>query len=169
MYNAWDAHYRQVNVLRFSHDGATLLSGSEDSGASVWSMSRLTRFTSRILVCPSHNLLPHRLLDDDLQNDLPTPYCTFSDHTLPVTDIICGIGQFPSYRVLTASLDHSAKVGFHYFLSIFLHLRRCASCGTCPRNRSSQRSTSLSRSHVWHGIGQSACSLLHLRTARYTK
>ncbi|KAI0923858.1 hypothetical protein AcV5_009285 [Taiwanofungus camphoratus] len=110
MYNAWDAHYRQVNVLRFSHDGATLLSGSEDSGASVWSMSRLTRFTSRILVCPSHNLLPHRLLDDDLQNDLPTPYCTFSDHTLPVTDIICGIGQFPSYRVLTASLDHSAKL-----------------------------------------------------------
>ncbi len=40
MYNSWDAHYRQVTVLRFTHDGAALLSGSEDSGVSVWSVSR---------------------------------------------------------------------------------------------------------------------------------
>lgn len=41
MYHAWDAHYRQVNVLRFTQDGAALLSGSEDSGVSVWSVPRL--------------------------------------------------------------------------------------------------------------------------------
>jgi hypothetical protein len=40
MYNSWDAHYRQINVLKFTYDGAALISGSEDSGASVWSMSR---------------------------------------------------------------------------------------------------------------------------------
>ncbi|KAG5638350.1 hypothetical protein H0H81_000483 [Sphagnurus paluster] len=40
LYNAWDAHYRQVTVLRFTVDGAALLSGSEDSGVSVWSVSR---------------------------------------------------------------------------------------------------------------------------------
>ena len=33
-----------------------------------------------------------------------------SDHTLPVTDIICGIGIFPDCRVLTSSIDHSVKV-----------------------------------------------------------
>ncbi|KZT10047.1 WD40 repeat-like protein [Laetiporus sulphureus 93-53] len=90
MFNAWDAHYRRVSVLRFTHDGAALLSGSEDSGVTVWVMSRL--------------------LDDDLQNEPPTSYCLLSDHTLPVTDIICGIGRFPTCRVLSASTDHSVKL-----------------------------------------------------------
>ncbi|KAF8637643.1 hypothetical protein AX17_002711 [Amanita inopinata Kibby_2008] len=90
MYNSWDAHYRQVAVLRFTQDGAALLSGSEDSGVSVWSVSRL--------------------LDDDSQSELPLPYCSLSDHTLPVTDIICGVGNFPSCRVLTSSMDHSVKL-----------------------------------------------------------
>ncbi|TFY58203.1 hypothetical protein EVG20_g8242 [Dentipellis fragilis] len=89
MYHSWEAHYRQVTVLRFTHDGAALLSGSEDSGVSVWSVSRL--------------------LDDDAQNELPTPYASLSDHTLPITDIVCGMGPFPSCRVLTASVDHSVK------------------------------------------------------------
>ncbi|KZT65740.1 WD40 repeat-like protein [Daedalea quercina L-15889] len=90
MYNAWDAHYRQVNVLRFTLDGAALVSGSDDSSVSVWSVSRL--------------------LDDDLQNELPTPYCNLSDHTLPITDIFCGAGSFPSCRMLTSSADHTAKL-----------------------------------------------------------
>lgn len=40
MFNAWDAHYRKVNVLRFTSDEAVIISGSEDSGVSIWSMSR---------------------------------------------------------------------------------------------------------------------------------
>jgi pre-rRNA-processing protein IPI3 len=55
---------------------------------------------------------PGRLLDNDLQNDPPMPYCTLSDHTLPVTDIKCGIGPFPTCRALTSSADHSVKVRF---------------------------------------------------------
>lgn len=51
-----------------------------------------------------------RLLDDEVQNEPPTTYCTLSDHTLPVTDIVCGVGPFPSCRVLTSSVDHSVKV-----------------------------------------------------------
>ncbi|KAG1746716.1 WD40-repeat-containing domain protein [Suillus paluster] len=90
LYNSWDAHYRHVNVLKFTHDGAALISGSDDSGVSVWSVARL--------------------VDDDAQNELPTPYCTLSDHTLPVKDIVCGLGAFPTCRVLTASLDHSVKL-----------------------------------------------------------
>ncbi|KAF9480515.1 WD40 repeat-like protein [Pholiota conissans] len=90
LYNSWDAHYRQVNVLHFTNDGAALISGSDDSGVSVWSVSRL--------------------LDEDMQNEHLMPHCTLSDHTLPVTDIICGIGIFPDCRVLTASLDHTVKL-----------------------------------------------------------
>ena len=40
MYNSWDAHYRQVTVLRFTQDGEALLSGSDDSGITVWSVFR---------------------------------------------------------------------------------------------------------------------------------
>ena len=40
MYAAWDAHYRQVTVLRFTQDGGALLSGSEDSGVNVWAVSK---------------------------------------------------------------------------------------------------------------------------------
>lgn len=40
MFNVWDAHYRSVNVLRFTECGSALLSGSEDSAVSVWSLSR---------------------------------------------------------------------------------------------------------------------------------
>ncbi|KDR80579.1 hypothetical protein GALMADRAFT_240898 [Galerina marginata CBS 339.88] len=90
LYNSWDAHYRQVNILRFTNDGAALISGSDDSGVSIWSVSRL--------------------LDEDSQNEHIVPYCTLSDHTLPVTDIVCGIGLFPDCRVLTSSVDHSVKL-----------------------------------------------------------
>ncbi|EAU90595.2 pre-rRNA-processing protein IPI3 [Coprinopsis cinerea okayama7 len=90
LFNCWDAHYRQVNVLRFTVDGAALLSGGDDSAVSVWSVSRL--------------------VNNESQNELPTPFCTLSDHTLPVTDIVCGIGLFPNCRVLTSSVDHSVKV-----------------------------------------------------------
>lgn len=90
LYNAWDAHYRQVNILKFTSDGLALISGSEDSGISVWSVSKL--------------------VDDGLKSELPLPQFTMSDHTLPITDIICGVGLFPKCRVLTASLDHTAKL-----------------------------------------------------------
>ncbi|KAJ7089699.1 WD40 repeat-like protein, partial [Mycena belliarum] len=90
LFNSWDAHYRQVTVLKFTHDGAALLSGSEDSGVSVWSVSRL--------------------LDNDVLSELPLPYCILSDHTLPVTDIVCGIGSFPNCRILSSSVDHSVKL-----------------------------------------------------------
>lgn len=90
LYNAWDAHYRQVNVLKFTADGIMLISGSEDSGVSVWSIPKL--------------------VDHELQNELPLPQFTLSDHTLPVTDVFCGVGPFPKCRVLTSSLDHTVKL-----------------------------------------------------------
>jgi pre-rRNA-processing protein IPI3 len=51
-----------------------------------------------------------RLLDNEQQNEVPAPYCSLSDHTLPISDICVGIGRFPSIRVITVSLDHTVKV-----------------------------------------------------------
>ncbi|KAI9568404.1 hypothetical protein HD554DRAFT_2099947, partial [Boletus coccyginus] len=39
LYHSWDAHYRQVNVLKFTYDGTILVSASKDSGIGVWSIS----------------------------------------------------------------------------------------------------------------------------------
>ncbi|KAG6891259.1 hypothetical protein C0995_008511 [Termitomyces sp. Mi166 len=79
LYHSWDAHYRQVTVLRFTPDGSALISGSEDSGVSVWSVSRSIQPASMVVL---------GLLDDETQNELPLPYCTLTDHTLPLTDIL---------------------------------------------------------------------------------
>ena len=51
-----------------------------------------------------------RLVDHDFQGELVTPHCTLPDHTLPITDIVCSFGIFPTNRVLTSALDHSVKV-----------------------------------------------------------
>ncbi|KAG1772229.1 hypothetical protein EV702DRAFT_1246681 [Suillus placidus] len=37
--------------------------------------------------------LSHRLVDNDTQNELSTPYCTLSDHTLQAKDIVCGVSS----------------------------------------------------------------------------
>jgi|SRR5216683_1935250 len=109
MYNSWEAHYRRITVLRFTPDGEALLSGSEDSGITVWSVFR----SASILITspPPHvSKTSYRLLDDSVRDEIPEAYAHLSDHTLPITDIACGFGPFPSCRVLTASTDHSVKV-----------------------------------------------------------
>lgn len=91
MFNSFDAHYRRINILKFTSDGLGLISGSDDSGVSVWSVASL--------------------VSNDLQKEIPTAYCNLSDHTLPITDIQIGLGSFPNEcRVLTSSVDHTVKV-----------------------------------------------------------
>ena len=113
MYNSWDAHYRQVTVLRFTQDGEALVSGSDDSGITVWSVFRFASLRTPHTSQMSYYL--GRLLDDSFRNEIPEAYADLSDHTLPITDIACGFGLFPSCRVLTASTDHSVKVWLHFF------------------------------------------------------
>ncbi|RUS26831.1 WD40-repeat-containing domain protein [Jimgerdemannia flammicorona] len=86
---SFDAHYKRVSVLRFASDDSALVSGSEDAGVNVWLLS---------------NLL------DNSSDDAPTPYYSWSDHTLPISDIVCGVGSFRTARVLTGSLDHTCKI-----------------------------------------------------------
>ena len=56
---------------------------------------------------------PHdSLVDNSRQKDIPIPYATLTDHTLPVTAIaLSATGSFPTHtRLLTASLDHTVKL-----------------------------------------------------------
>ena len=128
MYNSWEAHYRRITVLRFTPDGEALLSGSDDSGITVWSV-----FRSATILITSHPhmfLKPHRLLDDSVRDEIPEAYAHLSDHTLPITDIACGFGPFPSCRVLTASTDHSVKVCAIFSIRHTYPQLMTQSCGT---------------------------------------
>lgn len=46
--------------------------------------------------------------------DPPTPFATLTDHTLAVSSIAIGLGNFPLCRILTASLDNTVKVCLYF-------------------------------------------------------
>ncbi|KAI8368005.1 WD40-repeat-containing domain protein [Choanephora cucurbitarum] len=87
----FEAHYRRITRLVFSHDDTTLLTASEDAAVNVWLLSHLIEPTEDLAMRPS-------------------PLYSWSDHTLPVTDIHIGYGQLSGARVCTASLDHTVKL-----------------------------------------------------------
>ncbi|KAI8366564.1 WD40-repeat-containing domain protein [Blakeslea trispora] len=87
----FEAHYRRITRLVFSHDDTTLLTASEDAAVNVWLLSHLIEPTEDLAMRPS-------------------PLYSWSDHTLPVTDIHVGYGQMSGARVCTSSLDHTVKL-----------------------------------------------------------
>ncbi|KAF9583077.1 Pre-rRNA-processing protein ipi3 [Lunasporangiospora selenospora] len=89
LHRVFDAHYKRVTVLRFSSDDTVMFSGSEDSVAHVWMVSSLV---------------------DDTLLESPAPHYSWTDHTLPITDIQCGVGRFHGARVITSSMDHTCKL-----------------------------------------------------------
>ncbi|KAF9364201.1 Pre-rRNA-processing protein ipi3 [Mortierella sp. NVP85] len=90
LHRTFDAHYKKVTVLRFSSDDTVLFSGSEDAAVHVWMFNSL--------------------LDDSHTDTSPAPHYSWTDHTLPITDIQCGVGRFHGARIVTSSLDHTCKL-----------------------------------------------------------
>lgn len=91
-----EVHYRAVTVLRWTPDSAALITASEDARVCVWSVPGIFHATD---------------LAGASTGALPTPYATFSDHTLEVTDLAVAPGAFPAAaRVWSASLDGTVKL-----------------------------------------------------------
>lgn len=78
--------------MRFTDDDTALISASDDASVNVWLLTKLLDEQEDITVAPS-------------------PHYSWSDHSLPVTDIVCGTGTYGSARIWTSSLDHTVKVG----------------------------------------------------------
>ncbi|TIB69327.1 hypothetical protein E3P77_00530 [Wallemia ichthyophaga] len=87
---SFDAHYRRINKLSFDAGARVLVSISDDAALNIW--------------------LVARLVDEDAQGQLPVPYATFTDHTLPIADVYVGLGAFPHARIYTAALDKTVKI-----------------------------------------------------------
>jgi len=85
-----DGHYKAINVMKVTSDDSALITGSEDSIVKVWLLNDL------IDIQPIRNAI--------------TPYYTWTEHTLPITDLVCGLGLMNYSRVVTVSLDRSCKI-----------------------------------------------------------
>ncbi|KAM9365871.1 WD repeat-containing protein 18 [Pholidichthys leucotaenia] len=81
-------HYQDVTCLKFTDDSSHFVSGGKDNLALVWSLCSVVQL--------------------DL-NHTPEPRHVLSRHSLPITDLHCGL-MGPQARVATASLDQTVKV-----------------------------------------------------------
>ncbi|XP_063313439.1 WD repeat-containing protein 18 [Pelobates fuscus] len=83
-----NCHYQDVTCLTFTDDSSHFLSGAKDSLVMVWNIySVLQVEASRV----------------------PEPRHMWSHHSLPITDLQCGIGG-PQSRAVTSSLDQTVKL-----------------------------------------------------------
>ncbi|KAH9821233.1 WD40-repeat-containing domain protein [Melampsora americana] len=88
---SFDAHYKSITCLQFTDDDAALVTASEDSMCSVWSLAAL--------------------IDEGGNGNMSySPYVLLSDHTLPISDLHVSHGTFPDIRIFTASLDQTVKI-----------------------------------------------------------
>ncbi|XP_054819626.1 protein ROOT INITIATION DEFECTIVE 3 isoform X2 [Prosopis cineraria] len=86
----WHAHYRALTCLVFSEDDSLLISGSEDGCIRVWSL--------------------FMIFDDFKRQEAGHHYeHSFSEHTLPVTDIVIGYGACNAI-IISAAEDRTCKV-----------------------------------------------------------
>ena len=134
----FEAHYRRITCLAFSNDDATLLTASEDAAVNVWLLAHLINPVS----AEGYEDITAR----------PAPLYSWSDHTLPVSDIHIGHGSLSGARVCTASLDHTVKVdilGYHqtmyYILTYFTVV------GSCHRSTFNYILIPQSCSQCYHG------------------
>uniref|UniRef100_A0A667ZA09 WD repeat-containing protein 18 n=1 Tax=Myripristis murdjan TaxID=586833 RepID=A0A667ZA09_9TELE len=81
-------HYQDLTCLRFTDDSSHFVSGGKDNLALVWSLASVVQL--------------------DL-NHTPEPRHVLSRHSLPITDLHCGL-MGPQARVATASLDQTVKL-----------------------------------------------------------
>lgn len=70
---SWEPHFRAVQVLRFSPDGACLASGGQDGRVCVWSIAGLISPEISSSAATSYNP--------------PKAYATFTSHLLSITDL----------------------------------------------------------------------------------
>ncbi|KAJ1929978.1 Pre-rRNA-processing protein ipi3 [Tieghemiomyces parasiticus] len=108
---SWDAHYRAVTALRFARDDSFLVSGSEDAVVSVWELAEMLEPVGYATTGPARG---SRSGDATGTTEAtPTPLYTWAEHTLPITNIVCGYGLGPATRTITVSRDRTCKVWDH--------------------------------------------------------
>ncbi|KAJ1951366.1 Pre-rRNA-processing protein ipi3 [Dispira parvispora] len=110
---SWDAHYKTVTAVRFAQDDSYVVSSSEDAVVQVWELAEILspvgyHSTGNEFVVGG--TAETHVMASGGATGLPTARHTWTEHTLPVTDIVCGYGLGPYTRIVTASRDRTCKV-----------------------------------------------------------
>ncbi|PKI82556.1 Pre-rRNA-processing protein ipi3 [Malassezia vespertilionis] len=123
---SFEAHYRALRLLRFTSDGAALATGGDDARICVWSLPGIVQHTD---------------LAGDAQHGrgAPSPYATFADHTLPISDLVMCAGRFPEgAKLWSAGADGTVKLWdlrTRRMLSTFVFAARVACLAVDPMER----------------------------------
>ncbi|KAJ1551204.1 WD repeat-containing protein 18, partial [Nowakowskiella sp. JEL0078] len=89
---AFDAHYKSINVIKFTSDDSAFVTGSDDALVNVWIMSK--------------SISQHYMNEE---NEVLSQH-TLAGHGLPVTDVVCGNGLVQYSRIFSVSLDSTCKI-----------------------------------------------------------
>lgn len=99
--------------MAFTGDGGYLVSGGEDGMVHVWAItSILDKKTNAIggfnylLMITNNSHFINIIITEQMH---VAPYRTFSNHTLPITSLTCGLGCLNT-RIFSSSLDRSVKI-----------------------------------------------------------
>jgi pre-rRNA-processing protein IPI3 len=83
----WEGHYKKVTSIVWTDDDSTLVSAAEDTVIHSWNLFDIL----------------------DTTNNAMTPIQSFSDHSLPITALHCGVGG-NSGMLISISMDRTCKV-----------------------------------------------------------
>ena len=86
-----NAHFKKITKICETKDGSYLITGGDDAVIHVWNIIDLIE---------SNNTM------DDVS---VKPFFSWTDHTLPITDIYCNIGGVHGH-LWSTSMDHTCKV-----------------------------------------------------------
>jgi len=89
---SWKGHFRPVSQVTFAEGELMLVTSGEDALVHVWSLIDVLGSRSRT------------------QHSSQKPILTWSEHSLPVTDLCCSRAGGAASLVVSASLDHSCRV-----------------------------------------------------------
>ena len=82
---SWRAHYKQITAICFTGEHAFIVTAGEDGIINVWSLASVY---------------------DSAQLE---PFITWSEHTLPITNLYRGLGGARA-RIISSSLDRTCRV-----------------------------------------------------------
>jgi len=91
----WEGHYKKVNSIAFTDDDSLMISGGEDGIINAWNMA--------------HVLDEAASSENSQSSSIIKPLFTWSQHSLPVTHVYCGVGGVCA-RVVSTSLDRTCKL-----------------------------------------------------------
>jgi pre-rRNA-processing protein IPI3 len=98
----WEAHYKKITSIIFTDDDSMIITGGEDGIINLWLISDIINFDKN---------KDHQQIEEtnNLYKNTIKPFHSFNQHSLPITNLIMGLGGING-RLISTSLDRTCKV-----------------------------------------------------------